>query len=140
MSRTQQIASLAAPAIVLLSIIYFAGDRLGLKKEPISAVLEREAAELNATLPEMVSRSVRLDKAAAGPGNAFAYFYTIVDDDVAKRMSGNSVELDKLKAQLKERVCTNMPAYRENGTIVTYSVKSNAGVTIADVSINPKHC
>jgi hypothetical protein len=140
MSRTQQIAAIFGVAAALLSIVYIAGGSIGLRRESLSDVLQREAEQLNATLPEMVSQSVRLDKAAAGPGNVFAYFYTIVDDDVAKRMIGNSIELDKLNAQLKERVCTNMPVYRSNGTIVNYSLKDNSGSTIADVSINPKDC
>jgi hypothetical protein len=140
MSRTQQVAALIAFAIVLLSLRYIAGGLIGSGKEPVSVSLEREAEQLNATLPEMVSQNVRLDKTAAGPGNAFGYFYTVVDDDVAKKFADDPTERDKLRAQLRERVCTNMPAFRENGVVVNYSVRNSAGATITDISINPKDC
>jgi hypothetical protein len=140
MSRTQQIAALVALAIILLSIRFIVGGFFGSDKTPVSISLEREAEQLNATLPEMVSQNVRLDKTAAGPGNAFGYFYTVVDDDVAKKFADDPSERDKLQAQLRERVCANMPAFRENGVVVSYSVRNNAGATITDISINPKDC
>jgi hypothetical protein len=33
-----------------------------------------------------------------------------------------------------------MPAYRNNNTIVRYSLRNNSGDMIADISINPKDC
>jgi hypothetical protein len=130
----------ALAAIFLLGRYVVTGEYFGLNKEPFSVAMEREAARLNATLPEMVSSSVRLDKAAAGPGNSFNYRYTIVDADAAKNIVENANERDKLKAQLQERVCTVMPAYRKNGTIVNYSLRDIEGATIADISIDPKNC
>jgi hypothetical protein len=130
----------ALAAIFLLGRYYLTGDFFGLNKEPFSIAMVREAAELNATLPEMVSDSVRLDKVTAGPGNSFNYIYTIIDADAAKNMVGDTNEIDKLKTQLRKRVCTVMPAYRENGTVVNYSLKDVSGVTIADISIDPKTC
>lgn len=131
---------IAFAVIFVLGRYYMTGNFFGLHKEPFSVTMEREAAALNATLPEMVSDSVRLDKATAGPGNSFSYIYTIVDADAAKNMVGNVVELNKLRTQLQERVCTVMPAYRENGTIVNYSLKDVAGAAIADISIDPRDC
>jgi hypothetical protein len=131
---------LAFATMFLLARYYVTGESLEFNKEPFSATMERDAARLNATLPEMVSEGVRLDKAAAGPGNVFNYFYTIVDDDAAKKIVGDPKELGKLKSQLQERVCTVMPAYRNNNAIVRYSLRNNSGDMIADISINPKDC
>ena len=131
---------IAFAVIFLLGKYYLTGDFFGRHKEPFLVTMEREAAELNATLPEMVSASVRLDKVTAGPGNAFNYVYTVVDADAAKNIVGNASELNKLRAQLQERVCTVMPAYRANGTIVNYSLKDAAGAAIADISIDPRDC
>ena len=108
--------------------------------EPLSLALEREAAEVNATLPEMVSEGVRLDKATAGPGNAFNYNYTIVDDEAAKTLIGNAKKLAELKTQLQERVCLTMPNHRSSGAIIRYSLKDNKGEMIADVSIDAGDC
>ena len=106
----------------------------------ISAALEQEAAELNATLPEQVSETVRLDKATAGPGNAFAYVYTIVDAPAARKIKSDPKKSEDLKAQLLERVCTMMPAYRERGTIVSYALRNEAGATLAEIAVDPKDC
>ncbi|MFO1124095.1 MAG: hypothetical protein U1E25_01600 [Methylocystis sp.] len=108
--------------------------------EPLSLTLEREAAEVNATLPEMVSEGVRLDKATAGPGNAFSYEYTVVDDEAAQALFANPEKLAQLKTQLQERVCRTMPQRRASGAIIRYSLKNNEGKTIADVSIDAGSC
>lgn len=108
--------------------------------EPISLALEREAAEVNATLPEMVSEGVRLDRTTAGPGNAFNYSYTIVDDEAARTLLGNAKKLADLRAQLQERVCLTMPQRRTSATLIRYSLKDNKGETIADVSIDAGDC
>ena len=140
-SVIKNIAGVAAfTGVFLLARYYATGDFIEFGGEPFSATMERDAARINATLPEMVSEGVRLDKAAAGPGNAFNYIYTVVDDGDARKIAGDKRELDKLKAQLRERVCTVMPAYRENETIVTYSLRDNAGGPVAEISINPKDC
>jgi hypothetical protein len=107
---------------------------------PISLALEREAAEVNATLPEMVSEGVRLDQTSAGPGNIFNYSYTVVDDEAARALVGNAKKLAELRAQLQERVCLTMPHHRTSGTTVRYSLKDNRGETIADVSIEAGDC
>jgi len=140
-SATQGIAIALA-----LAVIFLAARRYGAQyfsepfDEPLSFALGRDAAALNATLPEMVSQGVRLDKAGAGPGNAFNYVYTIVDDAAAAKLLGDPKELESLKAQLRERVCTVMPEYRDNGTVVTYSLKNNAGASIAEIGIDPGDC
>jgi hypothetical protein len=140
-SAAQIIAGLVVFAAIFLMVRYYrSAESFDSNEDSLSISLEREAAELNATLPEMVSEGVRLDKAAAGPGNSFSYIYTIVDDEAAKKMAGDSRELVKIKAQLHERVCTTMPERRESGTIINYSLKDNKGAAIADFSINPKDC
>jgi len=129
-----------------LAVIFFAGRYYaGLRPAKvdlgeISLALEREAEELNATLPEMVSENVRLDKATTGPGNALTYFYTVVDDGEAKAIASDIRRTDKLKAQLLQRVCTMMPEYRERGTVVGYTLRNAGGSTIAEISINPRDC
>ena len=85
-------------AIFLLTRYYVTGESLEFNKEPFSVTMEHDAARLNATLPEMVSEGVRLDKAAAGPGNLFNYIYTVVDDDAASKIAADPKELDKLRS------------------------------------------
>ena len=108
--------------------------------EPLSVTLWRAATQVNDTLPEMVSERVRLDKVTAGPGNSFNYVYTIVDDEAARNLSDHSDKIGELKAQLHDRVCSMMPDYRDNGTIVNYSLNDNSGAPIAAISINPADC
>ena len=108
--------------------------------EPLSLTLEREAAEVNATLPEMVSEGVRLDNTTAGPGNAFNYNYTVVDDEAARILVSSPEKLAQLKTQLQQRVCRTMPQRRASGAIIRYSLKDNRGETIADVSIDAGDC
>lgn len=108
--------------------------------EPLSLTLEREAAEVNATLPEMVSEGVRLDNTTAGPGNAFNYNYTVVDDEAARTLVGSPEKLAQLKTQLQERVCQTMPHHRASSAIIRYSLKDNEGKTIADVSVDAGDC
>ncbi|HYA81800.1 MAG TPA: hypothetical protein VED87_12825 [Methylocystis sp.] len=128
---------LALPALFAAGVL-FSDDSGG--KDPVEAVLEAEAATLNATLPEMVSENVRLDKTAAGPGNAFTYLYTLTDDASAKEIASNPVRGDELKTQLTERVCTMMPEMKKRGTFVTYSFRNNQGGAVADVKIKAKEC
>jgi hypothetical protein len=130
-----------ALAVIFFSGRYYASQRPGkLDLGEISLALEREAEELNATLPEMVSENVRLDKATTGPGNALTYFYTVVDDNEADAIAADIRKTDKLRAQLLQRVCTMMPEYRERGTVVGYTLRNSIGSTIAEISINPRDC
>ncbi len=99
-----------------------------------------EAERLNATLPEMVSEGVRLDETRAGPGNSFAYIYTILDDSRVSDLSPDRTKLEDLGAQLHNRVCVMMPAFREHGVIVTYSFRDGSGKTIAEIKIDPMDC
>jgi hypothetical protein len=132
--------------VLAFGAIFLAGRwAAGLREAPpdmgaISLALEREAAELNATLPEQVSETMRLDEATTGPGNAFTYHYTIVDADAAKELQRNFVKLDELKRQLEQRVCTMMPDYRVRKTVVGYMLRDEAGVALADISVNPQEC
>jgi len=129
---------LALPALFAAGVL-FSGGNSG-SKDPLEAQLEAEAAALNATLPEMVSENVRLDKTAAGPGNAFTYLYTLTDDASAQEIAANPVRGDELRAQLTERVCTMMPEMKKRGTFVTYSFRNNQGAAVADVKIRAKDC
>ncbi len=136
----------AGALVIVLAAIYALARYLRTEnyseedKGPLFARLELEAAQLNATLPEMVSEGVRLDKATAGPGNAFNYFYTIIDDEAARNMKGNSKKLKELKTQLLQRVCSSMPERRTNGTIVNYAFMNSTGATLTEIAINPRDC
>jgi hypothetical protein len=136
----------AGALVIVLAVIFALASYLRTEnysdedKGPRVARLELEAAQLNATLPEMVSEGVRLDKATAGPGNLFNYFYTIIDDEAARNLKGNSKKLKELKMQLLERVCSTMPERRTNRTIVNYAFKNNAGATLTEIAINPADC
>jgi hypothetical protein len=110
------------------------------KEEPFTERLVRDAEQLNGALPEIVSRGVRLDKAAAGPGNAFSYFYTVLEESTAREITGSAARLAELRAQLKQRVCLSMPEYREHGTVVRYALRSSHGRSVADISIDPRQC
>ncbi|MBM3625512.1 MAG: hypothetical protein FJX16_09385 [Alphaproteobacteria bacterium] len=134
----------AAIAVVVAAFLFARQYRESLSfeedVEPLSLTLQREAAEVNATLPEMVSEGVRLDKTTAGPGNIFNYNYTIVDDEAARTLIGNAKKLAELKSQLHERVCLTMPQHRTSGAIIRYFLKDNKGETIADVMIDASDC
>ena len=107
---------------------------------PDEESLARDAERLNRTLPEMVSEGIRLDKTSAGPGNSFTYIYTVVDDPMAESIPGSGGRLNELRLQLHERVCTMMPEYAENGTVVNYLLKDNSGAILARISVDPKDC
>ncbi|MGD9544887.1 MAG: hypothetical protein AB7F41_00470 [Methylocystis sp.] len=143
-SWTDILEAAAAVAVVVAAFLFARQYRESLSDDedlaPLSLTLEQEAAEVNATLPEMVSDGVRLDKTTAGPGNIFNYSYTVVDDEAARTLVGNEKKLTELKAQLQERVCLTMPQHRTSGTIIRYSLKDNKGETIADVSIDAGEC
>ncbi len=134
------VAGVAVSIAIFLSVRHYRISSFYEQNETFFINLADDAERLNATLPEMVSENIRLDKATAGPDNSFHYNYTIVDDDSARKIAGDPEELDKLKMQLKERVCNLMPAYRANGTIVNYALKDNAGAIVADIAINPRDC
>jgi hypothetical protein len=139
-ARDVAVLVVAVAAPFMLARYYKNAEYWADGSDVLYAALEREAEELNATLPEMVSEGVLLDKATAGPGNSFHYSYTIVDDDAARGFAENPNKLDGLRKQLHERVCLSMPDLRANGTIVRYALKDNNGAMIADVSINPGDC
>jgi hypothetical protein len=134
------VAGVVVSIAIFFSVKFYRISSLSEQNETFFINLADDAERLNATLPEMVSENIRLDKATAGPGNSFHYNYTIVDNDAATKIAGDPEELSKLKMQLQERVCDLMPAYRANGTIVNYALRDNAGAVIADISINPRDC
>lgn len=130
---------------VILAIAYFAGSRLKVDTPPVDqesviASLERDAENLNKTLPEIVSEGVRLDATEAGPGNLFTYIYTVIDDQAAKEMFANEKNIKALTAQLKNRVCVMMEDYKKNNTTVNYLFKNDLSEIIYKIAIDPKEC
>lgn len=130
---------------VVLAIAYFAGSRLKVDTPPVDqesviASLERDAENLNKTLPEIVSEGVRLDATEAGPGNLFTYIYTVIDDQAAKEMFANEKNIKALTAQLKNRVCVMMEDYKKNKTTVNYLFKNDLSEIIYKIAIDPKEC
>ena len=115
-------------------------EKLSASQEDILSNLNQNSDLLNKTLPELVSEGVRLDTTTVGPGNSFNYFYTIVDDQTLDGMIKNENNNQYLSKQLFERVCTMMPDYRDNGTIVNYFLNNNAGRVIIKISVEPKDC
>ena len=115
-------------------------EKLSASQEDILSNLNQNSDLLNKTLPELVSEGVRLDTTIVGPGNSFNYFYTIVDDQTLDGMIKNENNNQYLSKQLFERVCTMMPDYRDNGTIVNYFLNNNAGRVIIKISVEPKDC
>lgn len=129
----------------LLAIAYFAGSRLKIDapsadQESVIASLERDAENLNRTLPEMVSEGVRLDATKAGPGNAFTYIYTVIDSMAAKEMFSSEKNIKDLTAQLRNRVCVMMVEYKKNKTTVNYLFKNDLSSIISKITIDPKEC
>ncbi|MFM9163649.1 MAG: hypothetical protein ACKOPH_11445 [Methylocystis sp.] len=134
-----------ASFVVILAIAYFAGSRLKVDTPPVDqesviASLERDAENLNKTLPEIVSEGVRLDATEAGPGNLFTYIYTVIDDQAAKEMFANDKNINALTAQLKNRVCVMMEDYKKNKTTVNYLFKNDLSEIIYKIAIDPKEC
>lgn len=130
---------------VILAIAYFAGSRLKVDTPPVDQEsviesLERDAENLNKTLPEIVSEGVRLDATEAGPGNFFTYIYTVIDDQAAKEMFANEKNIKALTAQLKNRVCVMMEDYKKNKTTVNYLFKNDQSEIIYKITIDPKEC
>jgi hypothetical protein len=131
--------------IISASAAFYFGKLLRTQKPSIShedilSNLNQNSDLLNKTLPELVSEGVRLDTTTAGPGNSFNYFYTIIDEQTLDGMIKNENHNKYLSRQLFERVCTMMPDYRDNGTIVNYFLKNNTGKIIIKISVEPKDC
>lgn len=129
----------------VLAIAYFAGSRFKVETPPVDqesviASLERDAKNLNKTLPEVVSEGIQLDTTEVGPGNSFTYVYTVIDDQAAKEMFGNENNIKALTAQLRNRVCIMMVDYKKNKTIVNYLFKNSLSKIISKINIDPKEC
>jgi hypothetical protein len=129
----------------ILALAYFAGSHLkvdtpAMDQESVIASLERDAENLNRTLPEIVSEGIRLDATEAGPGNSFTYIYTVIDDQAAKEMFGNEKNIQALTAQLKTRVCVMMQDYKKNKTTVNYLFKNDLSKIISKIIVDPKEC
>ena len=129
----------------ILALAYFAGSHLkvdtpAMDQESVIASLERDAENLNRTLPEIVSEGIRLDATEAGPGNSFTYIYTVIDDQAAKEMFGNEKNIQVLTAQLKTRVCVMMQDYKKNKTTVNYLFKNDLSKIISKIIVDPKEC
>jgi hypothetical protein len=136
MNRAMQLG-LAALGLAL-TLLVARSFRTG--EEPLAPDLARDAERLNATLPEMVSNGVRLDKAMAGPGNVFSYFYTVLYENTARELGDGAAGVSALRTQLKERVCLSMQEYRAHGVVVKYRLRAADGRTLANVSIDPRAC
>lgn len=102
--------------------------------------LARDAAELNKTLPEMVSEGVRLDRTSAGPGKVFHYFYTITDDDQARSIASRPSRQKEIVQQLNERVCAMMPNYVQNGVVVIYRMNTRIDAALPEIIVDPGAC
>ena len=102
--------------------------------------LSLDSIGLNKTLPEMVSEGVRLDRTSAGPGKAFNYFYTVLDDDQALAISRDPSRIQQVFSQLNERVCAMMPNYVNHGVVVKYHLRNRFGADLPSILVNPAGC
>lgn len=139
------IAPLFALGVAAVSVAFLCGRYFqNILGEPgersIVLDLAQNATDLNETLPEMVSEGVRLDKTSAGPGKAFNYFYTILDEDQARGLAAHPSRLQQIVSQLNQRVCMMMPNYVRNGVIVRYYLKNSIVADLPTVVVDPRDC
>jgi hypothetical protein len=92
---------------------------------------------MNATLPKMIDDVTRLDHVAAGPGNRFTYDYTLTAVDVTAIPPDR---LNEFKSTITENVCSRLPEFRRNGTLVVYRYKSRNGDDIAEIQVPTVDC
>jgi hypothetical protein len=125
-------------AITLVAVNYWMhGDIHGLFGDSIEVSMRKDADRLNPTLPKMIDEVTRLDHVAAGPGNRFTYDYTLMSLEVT---AIPPEKLNEFKAILFENVCSRLPEFRRNGTLVVYRYKSRSGDDIAEIQIPTVDC
>lgn len=106
---------------------------------PVSfeTALQRAAEDLNKKLPLKVDGQTRFDRAEAGPGLKFTYFYTLLqlppgqpDDALQQSIRG------KLLASYRDN--PKMKSYRDHNVTLVYRYHNEAGAMVCEIVVAPK--
>jgi hypothetical protein len=131
------LAALAFVGAFITVHYWMTADTFGLLNDTVEASIRRDADRVNATLPKMIDDVTRLDNVSAGPGNRFTYDYTLTNIEVTAIPPD---KLNEFKATLFENVCSRLPEFRRNGTLVIYRYKSRQGDDLAEIQIPTADC
>lgn len=102
--------------------------------------LVQVASKLNERFPTMLDKETRIDRAVAGPGRTFTYFYTFPSHASAE------FDAEALHAALEPAVRRSecaIPQMRELfevGVTAYFIYRGNDGVEITRASVSPSDC
>jgi len=131
------LAAIAFAGAFIAVHYWMTGDTFGLFNDTVEVSMRKDADRMNATLPKMIDDVTRLDHVAAGPGNRFTYDYTLTAVDVTAIPPDR---LNEFKSTITENVCSRLPEFRRNGTLVVYRYKSRNGDDIAEIQVPTVDC
>jgi hypothetical protein len=132
------ILSLIGFAIAFILVRYWiSGDSYDIFGDSFERTLQRDAIEINLTLPRIMGNGIRLDKVTTGPGNTIIYNYTLITDEIGITSAD---KLTEFKSTIHDEVCSKLLDLRRNGTLVIYRYKTAQGTDIAEIQIPTRDC
>ena len=123
---------------VIAAVVYQVVSRVLFSTPCLDSQLIKVANEINKNCPMMVDQHTRLDNTMGGPGNSFAYIYTLVNHE-ATELDIKSIK-ENLTPFLINMVKTSeeMKSFRENKVSLKYSYRDKSGVFLFSILINPE--
>lgn len=112
----------------------------GKQKNSIEELLWKNANDLNAKLPTMVSSDIRLDS-AVGVGRVFRYNYTLLNHS-SSDVSAKDIDNAFGGKMIVNKVCTSkeVQVFVRNGVTMSYAYYGNDGKQITIISVAPSQC
>jgi hypothetical protein len=136
--KPPMLRSIKGIALILALVIgMLLAQRFMSKETSFKELLEKTAAELSKTCPQMIDKDMRLDNAVALPGKILQYNYTFVN------LAADSVDAELLKYSLEPSMRDNvirnpdLELFRKHEVTFIYNFKDKAGKFMMKVVVNP---
>lgn len=130
--------SVSAVVSAIVSFLLVSALGRGCGSVAFEASMERAAAELNKTLPQMVDKQTRFDATKAGPGMKFSYFYTILHVSAKQSDLAGFQQAMRAKLLAAYRDKPKMKNFRDHNVELVYQYRDEAGAMICEIAIAPK--
>ena len=124
-------------AIMGAALLYLMASCFSCSDNSFDKVLMKTAQEINKNCPMMIDKETRLDTTLGGPGNRFAYYYTLIN------FGADDLDTEKFISLMKPRLLNNvktnkdLEVFRKKNVEIVYVYRSKDKKEIGRIIFSP---
>lgn len=129
--------------LIIVAVFFILAVVMWMNKDKVmnyDHTLMISAMAVNATCPQVINETIRLDSVAAKIGRKYFYYYTILNiekDSVDVEQFCNMLE-DNFATNLKKEAAADIEEFAKNGVTLNFAFKDQTGDNLCSITLRPE--